>query len=297
MLRVIRAYSIMGKEFHTTAIASQNELDDLHGKVEWLWVDCCDLEDKETTIISKLLGVEATTLDGIEDGKVRPSYEKCLDEECPTHTWISTSVVEFTDELKLHPMSIILKDSFLITMRNGHSQRIIESAVRTFRTLRQEERTSSFMVSKLLYEIIDENSGVMVSIREWIDKIEGEVLEKPRDKSVTRSIFKLKRGLSALHRLLWAERELLSDMIVGVIPRMKLTKEAKVRVDDSMDDIDRELEFVDSYNRSLDSVLRLQESARSLGLIHGVERTMVFVTVILIIMTLGLIILEMTTPK
>ena len=177
-------------------------------------------------------------------------------------------------------------------MRNGHSQRIIESAVRTIRILRQEERTSSFVVSKILYEIITENSGTMVSIREWIDKIEEKTLERPRDKSITRSIFKLKRGLSVLHRLLWAERELLSDMSIGVIPRMKLTKEAKVRVDDSMDDIDRELDFVDSYNTSLDSVLRLQESAQSLGSIYGVERTLVFFTVILIILTASQIILR-----
>ena len=294
---MIRAYSTMGKEFCVADIASQNELDVLHGKVEWLWVDCCDLDDKETTIISKLLGVEAKTINGIEDGNIRPSHEKCLDEECPNYTWISTPVVEFTGELKLHPFSVILKDRFLITMRNGHSQRIIESAVRTIRILRQEERTSSFVVSKILYEIINENSGTMVSIREWIDKIEEDALEKPREKSVTQSVFKLKRGLSTLNRLLFAERELLSDLSVGVIPRMKLAKGAMASVDDSMDDIDRGLEFVDSFNRSLDSVLRLQESASSLRLIHGVERSLLVFTVILIILTVGLIAVELLAPK
>ena len=276
------------KELFVTDVGSQNELDELRGKVKRAWVDCCDLDDKETQIMSRLLGVETTTLDGIEDGKVRPSYAKCLDEECPYYTWISTPVVEFAGELKLHPMSIILKERFLITIRSGYSSRLIESTLRTFRALQPEERKPSVIFSKLLHLVIDENSKAMVSIRELIDKIEEEALDKPRKKTITQSIFKLKRGLSTLDQLLWAEKELLSDMNLGVIRQLKLTTEAKIIVDDATDDITRELEFVDSYNRSLDSVIRLQE----LGLIHGVETNLVLLTAMLVIMTVVLIILQ-----
>src|SRR3989337_581634 len=123
-------------------------------------------------IISELLGVEATTLDGIENGKVRPSYAKCRDEECLFYTWISTPIVEFAGELKLHPFSIILKERFLVTIRSGYSSRLIESTLRTFRALEPEERKPSVILSKLVHVIIDENSGAMVSIRGLIDKIE-----------------------------------------------------------------------------------------------------------------------------
>ena len=276
------------KELFVTDVSSQNELNDLVGKVKRAWVDCCDLDDKETMIMSGLLGVEATTLDGIENGKVRPSYAKCRDEECPYYTWISTPVVEFAGELKLHPLSIILKERFLITLRSGYSSRLIESTIRTFRALPPEERKPSVTLSKLLAEIIDENSRAMVSIRDLIDKIEEEALEKPRKKAVTRSIFKLKRGLSTLQQLLWAEKELLSDMNLGVIPHLKLAEEAKIIVEDAMDDITRELEFVDSEDRSLDSVLRLQD----LGLIHRVERTLVFLTTALVMTNVILILLQ-----
>jgi Mg2+ and Co2+ transporter CorA len=281
-------YTVKDKELFVTDVSSQNEMNDLIGKVKRAWVDCCDLDDKETMIMSGLLGVEATTLDGIENGKVRPSYAKCRDEECPYYTWLSTPVVEFADELKLHPLSIILKERFLITLRSGYSSRLIESTLRTFRALPPEERKPSVTLGKLLSEIIDENSRAMVSIRELIDKIEEEALEKPRKKAVTRSVFKLKRGLSTLHQLLWAEKELLSDMNLGVIPHLKLAAEAKLIVEDAMDDVTRELEFVNSYNMSLDSVLRLQD----LGLIHRVERSLVFLTTALVILTVILILLQ-----
>ena len=172
MLRLIRVYTVKENELYVNDVKSQQELNAVVGKVERAWVDCWDCDDDETMIISKLIGVEATTLDGIENGKVRPSYAKCRDEECPYYTWISTPVVEFAGELKLHPLSIILRERFLITLRTGYSSRIIDSAIQRFKTMRPEERKPSVTLVGLLAEIIDENSLAMVSIRDLIDKIE-----------------------------------------------------------------------------------------------------------------------------
>jgi len=288
---LIRVYTVKEHELYANDVGSQKELNDVIGGIERAWVDCYDLNDKETKILSGLLGVEATTLDGIENGKVRPSYAKCRDEECPYYTWISTPVVEFTGELKLHPFSAIMKERFLITLRSGYSSRIIESAIRRFKILRPEERKPSVTLVGLLAEIIDENSLAMVSIRDLIDKIEEEALEEPRKKAITQSIFKLKRGLSTLQHLLWSEKELLSDLIAGVIPRLRLAPEAKPIVEDTVDDINRELEIVDSYNTSLDSILRLQD----LGSIHRVETKLVQLTITLVALTVILIILDITT--
>ena len=285
---MIRVYTVVEKELFEAKVSSQKEMDSIFRKVKRAWVDCWDLSKEEMQIVSGLLGVAATTLDGIENGKVRPSYEKCLDEECPFYTWISTPVVEFNGELKLHPLSIILKERFLVTLRNGYSSWLIESALRTFKALEPKERKPSVILSKLLHKIIDENSEAMVAIRGQIDKIEEEALEDARHKAITQSIFKLKRGLATLHKLLWAEKELLADMNIGVIRHLKLVEEAKLIIRDALDDVTRELEFVDSYNRSLDSVLRLQD----LGAIHRVETNLVILTVALVIMTAVLIALE-----
>ena len=285
---MIRVYTVKNKELFEADVRSKEEMDNIVANVKRAWVDCWDLNDKETMIVSRLLGVDAATLDGIENGTVRPTYAKCLDEECPYYTWISTPVVEFAGELKLHPLSIILKERFLITIRSGYSSRLIESTLRTFRNLEAEERKPSVILCKLVHVIIDENSGAMVSIRGLIDKIEEETLKTPRKKAITQSIFKLKRGLATLHQLLWAEKELFSDMKLGVIRQLKLTKEAKLIVDDAMDDVTRELDFVDSYNRSLDSVLRLQD----LGAIHRVETNLVYLTISLVVLTIILIMLE-----
>src|SRR3990172_617935 len=288
MIQLIRIYTVKNKELFETDVRSKKEMDDIVGKVKRAWVDCSDLDETETNIVSNLLGVEATTLDGIENGKTRPHDAKCFDEMCPYYTWISTPVVEFTDELKLHPLTIILKERFLVTMRSKHSERLIESALRTFKALPPEKRKPTVILSKLVHEIIDENSSAMVSIRDHIDSIEVEAMEGPRQKAVTKSIFKLKRSLSTLHRLLWAEKELLSDLDLGVIPNLTLVPEAKLIIEDASDDITRELDFVNSFNRSLDSILRLQD----LGAIHRVETNLVYLTISLVVLTGILIMLE-----
>ena len=204
------------------------------------------------------------------------------------YTNISTPVVEFNHKLTLHPFCIILKERFLVTSRSVYSSRIVNSTIRTFQTLNPQERKPSVILSKLIHEIIDENSGAMVSIRELIDKIEAEAMENPKKKTITKAIFKLKRQLATFHRLLWAEKELLSDMSLGVIPNLKLASEAKRIIDDSSDDITRELEFLTYYNNSLDSILNLLD----LGSIHGVESSLVLLTWALVIMTVVLIGLE-----
>jgi Mg2+ and Co2+ transporter CorA len=285
---VIRVYTVKNKELFETDVYSKKGMDNIVAKVKRAWVDCSDLDEKEIRIVSDLLGVEATTLNGIENGKIRPHYAKCFDETCPYYTWISTPVVEFTHELELHPMSIILKERFLVTLRSKYSERLIESTLRTFKALSPGQRKPTVILCKLIHEIIDENSGAMVSIRDLIDNIEAEAMEEPSKKSVTKSIFKLKRNLSTLHRLLWAEKEMLSDLDLGVIPNLLLVPEAKLIIEDASDDIARELEFVDSFNRSLDSILRLQD----LGSIHRVESKLAFLTIVLIILTAALILIE-----
>ena len=110
---MIRVYTVKNKELFETDVHSKKGMDNIVAKVKRAWVDCTDLDEKEIRIVSDLLGVEATTLNGIENGKIRPHYAKCFDEMCPYYTWISTPVVEFTDELELHPFSIILKERFL----------------------------------------------------------------------------------------------------------------------------------------------------------------------------------------
>lgn len=286
---MIKAFTVIKKELVITDIESQHDMENLIKKFRQIWVDCWDLNEKKNKIVSGILGVNASTFKKMKNEVINPKYNKCFDEGCLFYTDISTPVVEFVDRLKMHPFRIFLRERFLVTLHSEHSKKIIDSTIRTFQSLALEERKPSVILAKLIHEIIDENSGAMFSIRDLIDKIENKAMESHKRKTIMRSIFKLKRQLSTFHRLLWAEKELLSDIGLGVIPNMKLVNEAQLIIRDSSDDIARELEFLGYYDNSLDSILNLL----NLGSIHSVERILVYLTIALVVMTLVLIGLEL----
>src|SRR3972149_2414363 len=108
--QLIHVYTVKNKELFKTDVRSKRELDNIVAEAKRAWGDCSAMD---------------------ENGKIRPHYAKCFEETCPFYTWISTPVIEFTDELTLHPLSIILKKRFLVTMRSKPSERLIESTLRT----------------------------------------------------------------------------------------------------------------------------------------------------------------------
>jgi hypothetical protein len=79
----------------------------------------------------------------------------------------------------------------------------------------------------------------------------------------------------------------------GLVPNIKLCKKSISSLEDSANSISKELEFLNSYDNALDGVLRLQD----LSMIHKVERTLIYLTVITVIMNLILILLELSGFK
>ncbi len=282
---MIRVYSVAGKKLQSGEIVSSEALHDLSSKVDWLWIDCVNLDNKETTIISNFFGVEAKILDDIKKGKTYPSCERCRG-----YSLVSIPFVEFGKKLQVHPISVIIKEKKMITLRNEYSTKLVGKVVETLGSyiIENGEAHPSFVVSRLFREIAEENSKAMMSLKEQIDKVEERALENPKDRSVTRSVLGLKREVFTLHRLLWIEKELISDAKECVIPYVKLDEEARLILADATDDVDRELEFVDSYSRTLDSILRLQD----LGLIHRVEKTLIYLTATILLLTIVSIILS-----
>jgi len=282
---MIRVYTVAAKKLQSGEVVSSEALYDLGSKVDWLWVDCVNLDNKETTIISDFFGIEANILNDIKKGKTYPSCERYRD-----YSLISIPFVEFGKTLQVHPISVIMKEKILLTSRNEYSTKLVGKVVETLGSyiIENGEAHPSFVISRLFREIAEENSNAMMSLKEQIDKVEEKALEKPKDRSVTRSVLGLKREVFTLHRLLWIEKELMSDVKEGVIPYVKLDEEARLILGDAIDDVDRELEFVDSYSSALDSILRLQD----LGLIHRVERTLIYLTATILLLTIVSIILS-----
>lgn len=287
---------MQGKDFVATDVTSLTQLMDVASN-QWVWVDIYDPNRKESEIILELLGNEPEFADQIEKRVINPlsihkgcvlcDYEKVQDCVC-----LTIPSIALEEKLLVYPIVLAKKKKMIITWgEEGHNHsKIIKTTIRRLRegVEAEQDLNTSLVISVLFHEIAIKNSNVLLSIREKIDQIEEQALENG-GKHLIHSVFSLKKMISSLYRLMIEEKDFMLDVDKSVIPRIKLDEKSKSIVDEAIEIIDRELDFMDSYTRTLDSILTLQDLAS----IHKVESSINYLTIVLVIGTAISILLEL----
>lgn len=266
-------------------VHSLGELQELNKEVSWLWIDCLEPNDEELEIISELLE-EAKMINAIRDRQVFSRYERIND-----YLLLSIPLVTFKDKLETCPIYVFAKEKSFITVRGEGSSKSIDSALKTFQDCILKINPSvfsPFIVSRLFHEVTNENLDVIMALRKRIDELEERALAKPGDKRISKMVFALKRDISALERILWVQRGMMLDIREDVVPTVESSEMDKQTLSYAINNISRELSLVDSYGNALDSILRLQD----LGMIHRVERTLIYLTLVTLLMNMIMILLE-----
>jgi Mg2+ and Co2+ transporter CorA len=273
-------------ELHAREIDSLEEIKKLDKKVNWYWIDFMDPIEKEKEIFNELIK-DAFVIKDIEEKRIPPRPKKVKN-----LFLFSFAQVIYKDKINSLPIYTLLNNSIFITLRNKESLKIIKNVLETFKEcvgrVCSGPINSSFILGRLSHEISNEYLDAVMSLRENIDKIEEKVLENPKDKMISRSVFSMKRQISAFQKILWSQRELMLSIREGIIPMIAISDEVKANLEHPTNNISRELSLLDSYNNALDSILSLQD----LGMIHRVERNLINLTIMALIVSILLIILE-----
>jgi Mg2+ and Co2+ transporter CorA len=290
---MIWMYAVKKKELYSADVPSLDVLKDFKGEADWLWIDCLTPDEKELEIISELLGGEKAVVSGINEGTYNILHLYTNFEKVNDCTLISIPYVEVEKELSMHPLFMIVKDQMLLTWGCEHWPKLMKTVIATVKDHVNNglETNQDFIISRLFREVSAKNSRVIVAFKESIDKVEEHGLEKSGRKMV-HSVFQLKKQISTLNRLLYLGQELMCDAKEGIIPRVHLNEgDAKLVIDDAINDTNREAELLDSHDRALDSFLTLL----SLGAVHRVESSINYLTIILVILTVILVVLELAS--
>ena len=288
---------MQGKDFVATDVTSLTQLMDVASN-QWVWVDIFAPNEKEREIISGLLGNEPEIVEKFKkmmDEPLNIHSEGCiLCSYGKIHEYVSVTIpsISLDEQLLVYPIVLAKKKKMIITWgEEGHNHsKIIKTTIRRLRegVEAEQDLNTSLVISVLFHEIAIKNSNVLLCIRERIDQMEEQALENG-GKHLIRSVFSLKKMISSLYRLMIEEKDFMLDVDKSVIPRIKLDKKSKPIVDEAIEIIDRELDFMDSYTRTLDSILTLQDLAS----IHKVESSINYLTIVLVIGTAILILLEL----
>lgn len=284
---MIRVYTVSeSNEIQTKDVYSLKEIRDVSNRADWFWADFSDPTEKEFEAIVGLVK-ETKAIEEIKEQKILSAPERFGN----LHL-LSIPQAVYNDRLTTFPIYVLTRDAMLITVRNKHSSRCVKSALSTFEDCVGEvcrgPVNSSFILTRLFHEISNENLDEVMVLKERIDRIEEKALVNPTDKRISRSVFKKKRELSKLERILWSQRELMLRVSEGVMPMIKTTEEIKATLSHPINNISRELSLLESHNDVLDSILSLQ----NLGMIHRVERNLIYLTIMALIVSVLLIIIE-----
>jgi len=279
-------YGVSGKNFHAGEVYSAEDLGKLVENFDWFWVDCADPSSRDVEAVSRLTGVDPKTFEDLKSWKIfqRPR-------NFGGYTFISISYAAVQENgLRTYPIHIVVGRKMLLTMRSKESSALIEYVVQTLKESLpgDESLNPSFVLCELLRENTTRVLDVVLALREAIEKLEEKAIAKP-SKSMINEVFIFRKKIAALYRLLWNQQQIIGGLKNGLVSNVRLCERSILGLEDAMNSISRELEFLTSYDNSLDGVLRLQD----LSMIHRVERTLVYLTVITVIMNLFLILLEM----
>jgi Mg2+ and Co2+ transporter CorA len=294
---MIWIYTIKGKDFIATDVSSLSQLINV-AKDQWAWVDIFHPNEKELGIITELLGKEPDIVEKFKKmmeeplnihnkGCVLCNYERI-------HEYVSVTIpyLSWGKQMLVYPIVLAKKKRMIITWgEEGYSHsKIIKTTIRRLREGVEagQNLNSSLVISVLFHEIAIRNVNFLLGIREKIDEMEEQALENG-GKHLIRNVFSLKKRISDLYRLLIEEKDFMLDVDKSVIPFIRLDQKSKPIVDEAIEIIDRELDFMDSYTRTLDSILTLQDLAS----IHKVESSINYLTIVLVIGTAILIIFEL----
>ena len=272
-------------------VDSLSGLQRLAKEANWLWIDCMEPDDKELEVIAGLLK-ETEIIGAIRKRQIFSRCKKIND-----YVLISIPLVVFKDTLETYPICVFAKERILITVRSKHSSKSIDNALETFRDclskVCQYGNVSSFIVNRLFHEVSDENMEVATVLRARTDEIEERALANPGDKRISKRVFALKREISALERILWNQNELMLSIEEGVVPAFQSSELDKQTLSHAVSNVSRELSLIRSNDAALDSILRLQD----LGMIHRVERTLVRLTLLILILSVITILIEIDITK
>jgi Mg2+ and Co2+ transporter CorA len=268
-------------------VDSQEDLERMITESNWVWIDSMQPSEKELDIIQKFVE-EPGMLDIIKEEKSISRPEKINE-----FTFFSVSQALYDGQLQVSPVYVLIKaNGIFITIRKMSSSQAFKNALKTFEDcvgkVCEGDLNSLFLLSRLFHELTNENIDTLMDIKDNIDTLERKALENPGDKGISRSVFAMKRVISTLERVLWAQREQMLNIHEGVVLMVTTTEEIKTTFNFAINNISRELSLLTSENYALDSILSLQ----NLGMIHRVEKRLILLSFLALIVSILLILLK-----
>jgi len=164
------------------------------------------------------------------------------------------------EDLSVVEMEHVIGPNYVITVCSQEVASLREAASDFRRTEGRHMEFSGAVLYRLLDRCVDDYANVTDKVDNRIEKFERAVFHNPHVR-ISGEVFRLKRRLHTLRRILADERAVLGELTHQQFPYTR--KEADVYFSDIYDHITQVLDSIDSFRDSLTGLLDLQLNMKS----------------------------------
>lgn len=246
------------------------------------WIDVEGLQD--VTIIKELaqrFNIHPLTVEDILNVSQRPKVE-----EFDNYSFMTLKSLHWNDPnsmISTHQLSIILGKNFILSFHETYSSAVelIRARLQGSTSQRLREQSGDYLVYRLIDATIDEYFVVLEVMGDKIEAVEKEIISAPTQQNM-RSIYRLKRQLLILRKVVWPLREMVSHLLYeenGFISRF-----TRVYLRDAYDHIAQAIDTVETFRDMLSNLLDVYLSSLTIRM-NEIMKMLTIITTIFIPIT------------
>jgi magnesium transporter len=268
---------LLVKQAGTVADHPPDQLSELRGEFP-CWLDIADPHSADLTLAAEELALHPLAVEDARHQHQRPKIDEYDD-----HYFIVVYALEepSPDVIRQREISIFVKRNAVVTVHEG-SIAALQVVERRFRE--SKLATTGLLLHAILDTIVDSYFDILDGLGDRVELIEAMVIDgDPRDAGTSiRELFRLKRDLLAIRKVIAPERDVAASLVRGDIRELRETGR-RAYFQDLYDHIVRVTDEVDTFRDLVSNVVDAHLAAQNNKLNEVMKVLTAIATVLLIL--------------
>lgn len=231
--------------------------------------------------LTKQYKIHPLTIEDITNSSQRPKVE-----EFENYEFVALKLLTLSQNhtsFSVSQVNLLLGKDFLVSFQEDDTAIFspIYERIRSTPHQRMREQGSDYLFYRLIDSIIDNYFIVLETLGNQIDEVEESIIANPKPQS-TRSIYRLKRRILLLRKVIWPAREVISHLLQT--EEKFITPFTRIYLRDVYDHVVQAIDSVETFRDMLSNMLDIYLSSLT-NRMNEVMKTLTIIATIFIPMT------------
>lgn len=246
------------------------------------WINVTGLHD--AALIKELANryqLHPLTVEDILNIEQRPKVEEFDGYEFITLKMLTWQAKQKT--FSAEQLSIVFNKQFILSFQENPTPIFdtIHERLRSSATQRLRQQGADYLVYRLIDCTVDYYFVVLEAIGDQIEKIEERIVSSPKPQ-ITRALYRLKRQMMFLRKIIWPMRELISHLLQS--DEVSISSFTRVYLRDLYDHVVQAIDTIETFRDMLSSMLDMYLSSLT-NRMNEIMKTLTIIATIFIPIT------------